>query len=311
MVEQHTGRVDVGARDVPRAQTHAAGRVNVEPTLLHTARMVEESRSPLGADANAGAVAIVTGAGTGIGRATARAFVRSGARVAICGRRPEPIANLADELGPDACFGRPCDVREPEQVAAFLDAVGERFDRVDVLVHSAGGQFAAPLERTSTKGLRAVHRLNVDAVWELTQRVAERWMIPQRSGFVAFVGFSPRRGVPLMVHSSMARSALETFASGIALEWSKYGVRAVCVACGLIQTEGVLQYGGQELVDAFADQVPLKRPGAAEEVAATIAFLATPAAGYITGTTIVVDGGADAWGMGAPPPDLEPPAPPA
>jgi NAD(P)-dependent dehydrogenase (short-subunit alcohol dehydrogenase family) len=268
--------------------------------------MVEEFRSPLGADANAGTVAIVTGAGTGIGRATARAFVTSGARVAVCGRRPEPIAGLAEELGSDACLGRSCDVREPEQVATFLDEVGERYERVDVLVHAAGGQFAAPLEETSTKGLRAVHRLNIDAVWDLTQRVAERWMIPRRSGFVAFVGFSPRRGVPLMVHSSMARSALETFAAGIALEWSKYGIRAVCLACGLIQTEGVLGYGGQALVDAYAAQVPLKRAGAAEEVAATIAFLATPAAGYITGTTVVVDGGADAWGMGAPPPDREP-----
>jgi citronellol/citronellal dehydrogenase len=267
--------------------------------------MVREFRSPLADDANAGIVAIVTGAGTGIGRATARELVRTGALVAICGRRPEPIAAVADELGADGCLAQPCDVREPEQVAAFLDAVGERFDRVDLLVHAAGGQFAAPLEQTSTKGLRAVHRLNVDAVWDLTQRVAERWMIPQRSGVVVMVGFSPRRGVPLMVHSSMARSALETFASGIAIEWSKYGIRAVCIACGLIQTEGVLRYGGQEVVDAFAATVPLRRAGLAEEVGATIAFLATPAADYITGSTVLVDGGADAWGLGEAPPALE------
>ena len=272
--------------------------------------MVREVRSPLATDANASAVAIVTGAGTGIGRAAARELVRTGARVAICGRRPEPIAAIAEELGSGACLAQTCDVREPEQVAAFLDTVAERFDRVDILVHSAGGQFAAPLEQTSTKGLRAVHRLNVDAVWDLTQRVAARWMIPQRGGVVEFVGFSPRRGVPLMVHSSMARSALETFAAGIALEWSKFGIRAVCVACGLIQTEGMLQYGGQDVVDAFAATVPMRRPGTAEEVAATIAFLATPSAGYITGSTVLVDGGADAWGLGQPPPDLEEPPDP-
>jgi citronellol/citronellal dehydrogenase len=272
--------------------------------------MVEAPRTPLAADALAGQVAIVTGGGTGIGRATARAFVGAGARVAICGRRPEPLEAVRAELGTDACLVRACDVREPEQVAAFLDDVRQRFDRVDALVHSAGGQFAAPLEQTSTKGLRAVHRLNVDAVWELTQRVAERWMLPQRRGFVCMVGFSPRRGVPSMVHSSMARSALETFASGIALEWSAYGIRAVCIAAGLIQTEGLLGYGGQEVVDAFAASVPMKRPGSPEEVAALIAFLATPAAAYITGTTIAVDGGADAWGLGTPPPDLAPdPAP--
>ena len=172
-------------------------------------------------------------------------------------------------------------------------------------MNNAGGQFAAPLESIALKGMRAVHRLNVDATWDVTQRVAERWMIPRRSGFVAFLGFSPRRGVPMMIHSSTARSALETFAAGIAQEWSKYGIRAVCIAAGLIQTEGVLQYGGQEVVDEFAMHVPLRRAGLPEEVAATIAFLASPGGGYVTGTTVVVDGGADAWGIGTLPPDLE------
>jgi citronellol/citronellal dehydrogenase len=266
--------------------------------------MVEDGfRSPLAEDALAGRVALITGGGTGIGRATARAFVAAGAEVAICGRRPEPLDAVAAELG-DTCLAVPCDVREPEQVAAMLDRVGERFARVDTLVNNAGGQFPAPLEDIALKGMRAVHRLNVDAVWDLTQRVASRWLIPQREGFVAFVGFSPRRGVPLMVHSSIARSALETLAAGIALEWSRYGIRAVCVAAGLIQTEGVLQYGGQALVDEFAAAVPMKRPGLAEEVGATIAFLASAGGGYITGSTVLVDGGADAWGLGTPPPDL-------
>lgn len=131
-------------------------------------------------------------------------------------------------------------------------------------------------------------------------------MIPRRSGFIAFLGFSPRRGIPMMIHSSMARSALETFAAGIAQEWSKFGIRAVCVSPGLIQTEGILQYGGQEVVDRFAMQVPMRRAGLPEEVAATIAFLASPGGAYITGTTVVVDGGADAWGHGMPPPVIEP-----
>ncbi len=267
--------------------------------------MVEVPRSPLATDAHAGSVVIVTGGGTGIGRATAREFVRTGARVAICGRRAEPLDTVAAELG-GACLAMPCDVREPEQVGVFLDAVGERFGRVDALVHSAGGQFPAPLEETSLKGLRAVHRLNVDAVWDLTRQVADRWMIPQRAGFVAVVGFSPRRGIPLMIHSSMARSALETFAAGIALEWSRFGIRAVCVAAGLIRTEGLLGYGGQDLVDRYATQVPLKRAGSAEEVAQTIAFLASSGGAYITGTTVVIDGGSDAWGLAEVPPPLEP-----
>jgi NAD(P)-dependent dehydrogenase (short-subunit alcohol dehydrogenase family) len=266
--------------------------------------MAQAFRSPLAPDALAGSTAIVTGGGTGIGAATARAIVGAGGRVAICGRRPEPLEAVQADLG-DACLARPCDIREPEQVSAFLDAVGERFDRVDVLVNNAGGQFAARLEDTSLKGMRAVHRLNVDATWDVTTRVAERWMIPQRAGFVAFIGFSPRRGIPSMVPASMARSALETFAAGIAIDWSRYGIRAVCVAAGLIDTEGLARYGGPEVVRGFAAQVPMRRAGSPEEVAATIAFLASSGGGYVTGTTVVVDGGADAWGLGHAPPELD------
>lgn len=269
---------------------------------------IEEFRSPLSPDANLGKVAIVTGGGTGIGRATAWEFARSGAKVAICGRRPEPLEAVCEELsgaGHD-CLAVPIDVREPEQVGSFLDQVDARLGAVDVLVNSAGGQFAAPLEDISLKGMRAVHRLNVDATWDVTQQVAARWMIPRRSGFVAFVGFSPRRGIPTVIHSSTARSALETFAAGIAQEWSKYGIRAVCIAAGLVQTEGMLQYGGQAVIDELATHVPMKRAGLPEEVASMIAFLASPGGAYVTGATIAIDGGVDAWGMGVAPPDLEP-----
>lgn len=264
-------------------------------------------RSPLAHDANAGAVAVVTGGGTGIGRAVARELARTGARVAICGRRPEPLEEVRAELdaaGHDV-MAVPCDVREPEQVDAFLDQVGSRMGAVDILVNNAGGQFAAPAETIALKGLRAVHRLNVDAPWDLTVKAANRWMIPGRRGVVFFIGFSPRRGVPQMAHSSAARAALENMAASLSNEWSRYGIRIICVACGLIQTEGVLQYGGQAIVDEFASSVPMRRPGLPEEVGATIAFLASPGGAYITGTTVVVDGGADAWGVGTAPPELE------
>ena len=270
--------------------------------------MVEAFRSPLATDANAGAVAVVTGGGTGIGRATARELARTGASVAICGRRPEPLEAVRAELAAAGAevLAVPCDVREPEQVAAFLDAVGDRFGAVDILVNNAGGQFAAAAEDIALKGFRAVHRLNVDAPWHLTHEVATRWMIPRRSGVVVFIGFSPRRGIPMMAHASTARAALETMASALANEWSRYGIRTVCVAAGLVQTEGVLRYGGQAVVDEYAAMVPMRRAGRPEEIAATIAFLTSAGGAYITGSTVVVDGGADAWGQGTAPPPIEP-----
>ncbi|MGZ8629360.1 MAG: SDR family NAD(P)-dependent oxidoreductase [Actinomycetota bacterium] len=271
--------------------------------------MADGFRSPLTADANAGRVAIVTGGGTGIGRATAFELARTGARLAICGRRPEPIEAVREalEAGGHEVLAARCDVREPGEVAVFLDAVDGRFGRADVLVNNAGGQFAAAAEDISLKGLRAVHRLNVDAVWHLTHEVATRWMIPRRGGSIFFLGFSPRRGIPMMAHSSMARSSLETMAASLSNEWSRYGIRAVCIAAGLIETEGLRQYGGDEVLAEYAAQVPMRRAGLPEEVAATIAFLASAGGGYVTGSTVLVDGGADAWGQGVAPPELEPP----
>jgi citronellol/citronellal dehydrogenase len=257
----------------------------------------------LAPDANAGRVVLITGGGTGIGRATALAFARSGARVAICGRRPEPLEATRAELEAAGaeCLAVPADIRETDQSEALVDRTLDRFGAIDVLVNNAGGQFLAPAEEITAKGWRAVHRLAVDAAWELTRLVATRSLIPNGSGLVVFVGFSPRRGIPGMAHASAARAALENLAAALSNEWSRYGIRTVCVAAGTILTEGLEQYG-REQIEEWERSVPLGRLGRPEEVASVIAFLSSPGADYITGTTVVVDGGADAWGLAEPPP---------
>jgi citronellol/citronellal dehydrogenase len=252
---------------------------------------VTDFHSPLASDANAGKVALVTGGGTGIGRATAVELARTGAKVVVCGRRPEPLEDVRAQLGDD-CLAVPTDVREPEQVAALVDQALERLGRIDILVNNAGGQFLAPAEEISLKGWRAVHRLAVDAVWDLTRLVAERSMIPNKDGVVVFIGFSPRRGMADMAHAAAARAAIENLAGSLALEWSKHGIRAVCVALGNIATEGLDGYGAERVAE-WEQEVPLGRLGTPEEAAALVAFLASPGGAYVTGTTVVMDGGLD------------------
>jgi citronellol/citronellal dehydrogenase len=268
-------------------------------------------RSPLRSDANAGRVALVTGGGTGIGRATALELASTGASVVVCGRREEPLerTRAAIEQAGGACLATPADLREPDQATGVVEAAIERFGRVDVLVNNAGGQFAAPAEEISDNGWRAVERVTVDAVWTVTRAVATRSMIPaRRGGLVVFVGFSPLRGTPRFAHASAGRAAVANLASGLALEWSRYGIRSVCVAPAAILSEGLEGYGAEQ-VEAWRRTVPLGRLGRPEEVASLIAFLASDGGAYITGTTIVVDGGVDAWGLGEPPPPAEAPAP--
>jgi citronellol/citronellal dehydrogenase len=252
---------------------------------------MSDFRSPLAPDANAGKVALVTGGGTGIGRATAVELARTGAKIVVCGRRAEPLEAVQAELGED-CLAVPTDVRESEQIVALVDRALEHFGRIDVLVNNAGGQFLAPAEEISLKGWRAVHRLAVDAVWDLTRTVAERSMIPNKDGVVAFIGFSPRRGMAEMAHAAAARAAIENLAGSLALEWSEHGIRTVCVALGNIATEGLDGYGPERVAE-WEREVPLGRLGTPEEAAALIAFLASPGGGYVTGTTVVMDGGLD------------------
>ncbi len=261
----------------------------------------------LAEDANRGRVALISGGGTGIGRATALAFAASGARVAICGRRQGPLEAVRSELeamGAE-CLALPCDVREADRVGGLLDATLDHFGAVDVLVNNAGGQFTAAAEEVSAKGMRAVNQLNLEAAWELTREVAKRSMIPGSGGLIVFLGFSPRRGIPGFAHAAAARAGLENLASGLALEWSRYRIRTVCVVLGNIETEGLASYGPESL-EASRRQVPLGRLGRPQEVGETIAFLASEGGGYVTGTSLVIDGGLDAWGQGEPPPPLDP-----
>jgi citronellol/citronellal dehydrogenase len=243
--------------------------------------------------------AIVTGGGTGIGRAAALALHRDGYGVVIAGRRPEPLEQTRALIG-DGCVAYPGDIREPEVSAGLVDECMERFGRIDCLVNNAGGQFTAAAEDISPGGWRAVRRLNLDAPWFLTQAVAQRWMIRNGGGRVISVVLCPERGIAGMAHSSAARAGMGALTRTLAMEWGRHGIALNCVAPGWIDTEGVRGYGLD--LDDVAAQVPMKRLGSAAEVGDLIAFLASPVAGYITGQTIAIDGGVDLTSSGWEPP---------
>jgi citronellol/citronellal dehydrogenase len=213
--------------------------------------------SPLRPDANTGCVALITGGGTGIGRATALELASTGAEVVICGRREQPLRETADEIerSGGSCLAIPADVREPEQVERVVDAALERFGRIELLVNNAGGQFEAAAETISDKGWRAVGRLSLDAAWTVTRTVATKAMIPREGGLVVFIGFSPLRGIPGFAHACAARAGVTNLASGLALEWSRHGIRSVCIAAGTIETDALEQYG-RDAVERWRRSIP-------------------------------------------------------
>jgi citronellol/citronellal dehydrogenase len=240
-----------------------------------------------------GRSALVTGGGTGIGRATAELLAELGARVAIAGRRSELLEETATAIRSrgGVCLPLACDVREPAAAKELVDAVIAAHGSLDVLVNNAGGQFVKPAEEISHNGFRAVMRLNLDAVWELTRLAAVESMLPNGYGKVISVVLSPRRGIPGMFHSSAARAAVESMTRTLATEWGARGVRLTCVAPGTIDTEGWRGYG--DTVEDVAATIPIGRLGTVTEVAQMIAYLASPAGDFVTGTTVVIDGGVD------------------
>jgi citronellol/citronellal dehydrogenase len=250
-----------------------------------------------------GLVCAVSGAGTGFGRETALELARLGAAVVGCGRRPEPLAETAAlAAGLAGSFEHETlDIRDEEAVDGFFDGLLERHGRLDVLVNNAGGQFLAPAESITPKGFRTVTELNVQGTWLMTHAAATKAFIPQEGGKVMSVTLSPHNGMPAMVHSGAARAAVENMMRTLAIEWARFGIRTCSLAAGHFSTDVVKTKYPQVVVENMAQSVPLGRTGKAEEIAWLVAYLASPAGDYISGTTITVDGGRDNWAGPWPP----------
>ena len=242
-------------------------------------------------------VAIVTGGGSGIGLATAHEMVRLGARVAICGRTQPKLDAAAEELraAGGTVLAQPCDIREPAQVEAFVQAVKSELGRIDILINNAGGQFPSPAQHISPNGFLAVVRNNLVGTFHMCREVANQSMIAARAGRIVNVIANIYRGFPGMVHTGAARAGVENMTMTLAVEWAQFGILVNAVAPGVIRSSGTDRYP-PEVVARGIQQTPLKRAGTVEEVAASIVFLASPAAQFITGATLRLDGGQALWG---------------
>ncbi|HEV2075459.1 MAG TPA: SDR family oxidoreductase, partial [Thermoleophilaceae bacterium] len=187
--------------------------------------------------------------------------------------------------------------------AELVDGVLERHERIDTLVNNAGGQFMSPAEDISPKGFRTVVSLNLEGTWLVTHAVAKRAMIPAGGGKVVSVTLSPHHGLPGMAHSAAARAGVETMTRTLATEWARFGIRLTAVASGHFDTEAMAKYP-KPMYEGLARSVPLGRLGRPEEQAWLIAFLASPAGDYHSGSVITLDGARDDWFGPWPPPQL-------
>jgi NAD(P)-dependent dehydrogenase (short-subunit alcohol dehydrogenase family) len=240
-----------------------------------------------------GKVAIVTGGGSGLGRAIALELSQLGASVAVAGRRPEPLAETVALLQGKG-LAVPTDVRDPEAVDALVAGTVEELGRVDVLVNNAAGNFVVRGEDLSPNGWRAVVGIVLDGGF-LCARAAGKRMIEQGEGgaILSVIASYAWTGGPGTVHSAAAKAGLVAMTRTLAVEWAPYGIRVNTICPGPTDTEGAGQalWPTEEERARVAATVPLGRLATPHEVAVWAAALCSPAAGYITGENLTIDGG--------------------
>jgi NAD(P)-dependent dehydrogenase (short-subunit alcohol dehydrogenase family) len=247
-----------------------------------------------------GKTAVVTGGGTGIGKSIAIEFARAGADVALCSRKLEhlePVAKEITNLG-RRTFAVAMDVRQEEQVKGVVERAVSEWGRLDIMVNNAGASFRAKPEDISINGWNTVVQINLNGVF-LGCKWAGKQMMAQKTGGV-IVNISSVAGVygsTMMSHYGASKAAVITLTRELGTAWARSGVRVNCIAPGPVETEGYLdvlkQAGpdGKKTYDRVASRVGMGRWGKVEEIAYPCIFLASDASSWMTGETIVIDGG--------------------
>ena len=240
-------------------------------------------------------VAIVTGGGTGIGKAISEALAQSGAHVAICSRKMEhlePTAARVEELGRQS-MAIACDVRKEDQVKSVVEQTVKKFGRLDILVNNAGASFVCPIENVSLNGWNAIFGINAAGVFLFSKAACQEIKKQDKGSIINIASIAGRDGAPMMAPYGAAKAAVINFTRATAVEFAQYNIRVNCIAPGLIITEAVQEQMGitpESTKERFAS-LPLGRWGNPEEIAWPTVFLASEASSYMTGATISIDGG--------------------
>lgn len=242
-----------------------------------------------------GQVMWVTGGGSGIGRCVAHELAALGALVILSGRTQDKLDRVAGEIRADGGHAdtRAFDIRDEAAVQAAVASVVAQHGPVAGLVNNAGGQFPSPMMAISKKGFDAVVANNLTGGFLMMREVFNQSM-QQHGGAIVNMTADFRNGMPGMAHSGAARAGMSNLTMTAAYEWANAGVRVNAVAPGWIASSGMDTYGGpmRALIPRLKEHVPLRRMGVEAEVSAAMVFLLSPAAAFISGVTLQIDGAA-------------------
>ena len=247
----------------------------------------------------------VTGGGTGIGFSIASELRQLGANVVIGSRSQDKLKAGHEKLlqvpGAGEAAWHTCNIRDEESIVSAVEFAIERFGKIDGLVNNGGGQFPSPAVAIRKKGWDAVIETNLTGTFSMSREVASRAMFEHGGGVIVNVIAQMWNGFPMMAHTGAARAGVDNLTKTLAFEWAPFSVRVNAVAPGVILSSGIENYSpaNQEFFFESTQHIPAGRLGTPREVAAAVVFLLSPAANFITGATLRVDGGEPLFGHAA------------